>query len=99
MLYFGDNLFVLKNHIETSSVDLIYLDPPFNSNRDYNQIFTNPYGNKPTAQIQVFEDTWYWSSDVEKSFVETINYYHNDLVSNFLISMRQFLGTNQMMAY
>ncbi|WP_088049422.1 DNA methyltransferase [Virgibacillus dakarensis] len=99
MLYFGDNLFVLKNHIESNSVDLIYLDPPFNSNRDYNQIFSNPDGIKSTAQIEVFEDTWYWNSDVEKSFLETINYYHNDLVSNFLISMRQLLGTNQMMAY
>ncbi|GAA0607678.1 hypothetical protein GCM10009001_26250 [Virgibacillus siamensis] len=99
MLYFGDNLFVLKTHIKSDSVDLIYLDPPFNSNRDYNQIFTYPDGAKSTAQIEVFEDTWYWNSDVEKSFAETINYYHNNLVSNFLISMRQLLGTNQMMAY
>lgn len=98
-LYYGDNLSVLKNVIKSESVDLIYLDPPFNSSRDYNQIFTNNGGEKSKAQIKVFEDTWYWNNDVEKLYLETINFYNNDLVSNFLISMRQFLGTNRMMAY
>ncbi|MDN4608195.1 DNA methyltransferase [Sporosarcina highlanderae] len=98
-LFFGDNLSVMKREIGSETVDLIYLDPPFNSNRDYNQIFTNMEGEKSSAQIKVFEDTWYWNNDAEKIYLETIKYYNNHLVSNFLISMRQFLGTNQMMAY
>jgi site-specific DNA-methyltransferase (adenine-specific) len=98
-LFYGDNLSVIKNQIKNESVDLIYLDPPFNSNRDYNQIFTTNDGEKSSAQVKVFEDTWYWNNEAEKLFLETINYYQNDLVSNFLISMRQFLGTNKVMAY
>ncbi|WP_188455470.1 DNA methyltransferase [Virgibacillus oceani] len=99
LLYFGDNLSVIKSEIRNEAVDLIYLDPPFNSNRDYNQIFTNKDGERSSAQIKVFEDTWYWNNDAEKLYLETIKYYNNHLVSNFLISMRQFLGTNQMLAY
>lgn len=99
LLYFGDNLTVLRNSIKKETVDLIYLDPPFNSSRDYNQIFTNNEGDKSSAQVKVFEDTWFWNNETEKLYLETIRYYNNDLVSNFLISMRQFLGTNQMMAY
>ncbi|MFC4558364.1 DNA methyltransferase [Virgibacillus kekensis] len=98
-LYFGDNLSVLRRDIKSESIDLVYLDPPFNSDRDYNQIFTNKQGDKASAQIKVFEDTWHWNNEAEKLFLETIEYYSNSLVSNFLISMRQFLGTNKMMAY
>jgi site-specific DNA-methyltransferase (adenine-specific) len=98
MLYYGDNLKVLRNEIKDNSVDLIYLDPPFNSNRDYNQIFTSG-GKKSEAQIMVFEDTWFWGPDVEKLYFETVKYSGNDQVSQFLIAMRDLLGTNNMMAY
>ncbi|MFD0699073.1 hypothetical protein ACFQZT_33910 [Paenibacillus sp. GCM10027628] len=58
MLFYGDNLHVLRTYIKDDSVDLIYLDPPFNSNRNYNQIFSSG-GKKSEARILAFEDTWY----------------------------------------
>ena len=57
-LYYGDNLHVLREHIQAESVDLIYLDPPFNSKRDYNLLFKSPKGHKSEAQITAFEDSW-----------------------------------------
>ena len=56
-LYYGDNLNVLNRHIDNKSVDLIYLDPPFQSGRDYNILFEEQDGTKAAAQIQAFEDT------------------------------------------
>ncbi len=97
LLYYGDNLKILNN-IDDKSVDLIYLDPPFNSNKNYNQIFIA--NKKPSdAQIKVFEDTWSWDNDVEKLYLETVKYCKNNKVSEFLISMRQLLGNSAMMAY
>jgi site-specific DNA-methyltransferase (adenine-specific) len=58
-LYYGDNLQVLREHIADESVDLIYLDPPFNSKRDYNLLFKAPSGHDSEAQIEAFEDTWH----------------------------------------
>ena len=60
-LYFGDSLDILRNHIADSSVDLIYLDPPFNSNSNYNVLFQEKSGQQSTAQITAFENTWQWS--------------------------------------
>ena len=60
-LYFGDNLDVLRESIRDESVDLIYLDPPFNSNASYNVLFGSPKGHQSTAQIEAFEDTWHWT--------------------------------------
>jgi len=57
-LYFGDNLHVLRESIADESVDLIYLDPPFNSKRDYNLLFKSPKGQQSEAQITAFEDSW-----------------------------------------
>ena len=59
-LYYGDNLEVLREHISDESVDFIYLDPPFNSNRNYNVIFKDESGRKSDAQIMAFGDTWHW---------------------------------------
>jgi hypothetical protein len=59
-LYFGDNLDVLRDHVSDESIDLIYLDPPFNSKRDYNLLFKSPRGHRTDAQIKAFEDTWHW---------------------------------------
>jgi site-specific DNA-methyltransferase (adenine-specific) len=63
-LFYGDNLDILRgNHIATESVDLVYLDPPFNSSRNYNVLFRNESGHESDAQIHAFEDTWHWSLD------------------------------------
>ena len=59
-LYYGDNLDVLRRHVQDESVDLVYLDPPFNSNADYNVLFAQKDGTAAAAQIQAFEDTWGW---------------------------------------
>lgn len=98
MLFYGDNLHVLREHIKDESVDLIYLDPPFNSHRNYNQIFTSS-GKKSEAQLIAFEDTWFWGPEVEKQFIETVRFSKNDNVSRFLLAMRDLLGTTNMMAY
>ena len=58
-LYYGDNLDVLRESVAAASVDLIYLDPPFNSNADYNVLFRSPAGRGSQAQIEAFEDTWH----------------------------------------
>jgi site-specific DNA-methyltransferase (adenine-specific) len=58
--YFGDNLHVMRTHIADASVDLIYLDPPFKSNQDYNILFVEQDGTRSAAQIKAFEDTWRW---------------------------------------
>ena len=59
-LFYGDNLFILREHIPNESIDLIYLDPPFNSNRNYNVLFKDEQGTDSEAQIKVFDDTWHW---------------------------------------
>jgi len=60
LLYYGDNLGVLRRHIKDETVDLIYLDPPFKSNQDYNLLFAERNGSKAAAQIKAFDDTWHW---------------------------------------
>ena len=59
-LYYGDNLQVLRDHFADESVDLIYLDPPFKSNQDYNILFREQDGSRSAAQIKAFDDTWRW---------------------------------------
>ena len=59
-LYFGDNLDILRQHVADESVDLIYLDPPFNSNATYNVLFREKSGEQSAAQITAFDDTWHW---------------------------------------
>lgn len=98
LLFYGDNLSVLRKEIADESVDLIYLDPPFNSSKDYNQIFSNE-GQIPRAQIIAFEDTWHWDNDVERLYLQTVKHSTNDKVSTFLVSMRELLGSSAMMAY
>jgi site-specific DNA-methyltransferase (adenine-specific) len=56
-LFFGDNLDVLYQHLKDESVDLVYLDPPFNSNQDYNVLFREQDGTRSAAQVRAFEDT------------------------------------------
>ena len=60
VLYYGDNLEILRCYIEDESVDLVYLDPPFKSDQDYNILFAERNGSRAAAQIKAFEDTWHW---------------------------------------
>ena len=61
-LFYGDNLRVLRDSIASESVDLVYLDPPFNPNASYNVLFKGPSGNDSAAQIEAFDDTWHWAT-------------------------------------
>jgi adenine specific DNA methylase Mod len=97
-LYYGDNLQVLRNSIATESVDLVYLDPPFNSQANYNVLFKAPSGAKSEAQIEVFEDTWHWNDSAEIAFDEVIKSGSTD-VAEMLRTMRSCLRENDMMAY
>jgi 16S rRNA G966 N2-methylase RsmD len=71
-LYYGDNLAVLREHIKDESVDLIYLDPPFNSRQDYNVLFAERDGTRSASQIMAFEDTWEWNMDAERAYEEIV---------------------------
>ena len=97
-LYYGDNLEVLREHIRDETVDLIYLDPPFNSNATYNVLFRGPSGDASQAQIEAFEDTWHWNNAAERAFDEVMQGPNAD-VANMLRAMRSFLHDNDMMAY
>ena len=77
-LFYGDNLAVLRESIATESVDLIYLDPPFNSNANYNVLFKAPSGEQSAAQIEAFEDTWHWNESAERAFDEVVTAYSGD---------------------
>lgn len=99
-LYWGDNLEILRAHIPDESVDLIYLDPPFNSNRNYNVLFRETDRVESSAQIEAFTDTWEWSEQAEQTYSEliTANYVPQN-VTDLIIAMRSFIGTNDVMAY
>ncbi len=97
-LYFGDNLDVLRESVPSESVDLVYLDPPFNSKANYNILFRTPKGLESSAQITAFEDTWHWGEQAEKEFNELVHQRNTD-VSEMMQALRRFLGENDMMAY
>ena len=97
-LYYGDNLSVMREHIKDESVDLVYLDPPFNSNADYNVLFRAPDGRESPAQIEAFADTWHWNETAERAFDETVKSGNTD-AADLLVAMLKFLGRNDMMAY
>jgi DNA modification methylase len=96
-LYFGDNLPILRQHIADESVDLVYLDPPFNSNANYNVLFKEKSGARSAAQITAFEDTWEWGEDAEETYFETIQ--KGGRLSDFLQAFRVLLGPSDMTAY
>ncbi len=97
-LYYGDNLTVLRESVAKESVDLIYLDPPFNSNASYNVLFKAPTGERSQAQIEAFDDTWHWNESAERAFDEVMTSGHSD-AAIMLKAMRSALGENDMMAY
>jgi site-specific DNA-methyltransferase (adenine-specific) len=98
-LYFGDNLDILRHYIKDESVDLIYLDPPFNSNRAYNVIFEDKTGKKAAAQIQAFEDTWKWGDDTQAAYDEMLSGDYPVQLKEMLRAFREFMGPTEMMAY
>jgi len=71
-LYYGDNLDVVRRHVADESVDLVYLDPPSNSNQDYNVLFAEHSGERAAAQITAFEDTWHWDNAAAVAFEDVI---------------------------
>jgi DNA modification methylase len=96
-LYFGDNLTTLREHVRDESVDLIYLDPPFNSNASYNVLFAEKTGEQSAAQITAFEDTWHWGIESEEAYHEVVT--GGGRLADVVSALRQFLGQNDMMAY
>jgi DNA modification methylase len=97
MLYYGDNLDILRRHIPDESVDLVYLDPPFKSNQNYNVLFKEKNGNQAASQIRAFEDTWTWSQDDEEVFADIVT--KGGKVANCLQAFRTLLGPCDMLAY
>lgn len=97
ILFYGDNLDVLGRHVPEESVDLVYLDPPFNSNQDYNVLFAEKNGSASTAQIQVFEDTWQWDLNAARAFQDVVE--GGGRAADALHAFRSFLGDSDMMAY
>jgi site-specific DNA-methyltransferase (adenine-specific) len=96
-LYYGDNLEILRRHIKDQTVDLVYLDPPFQSGRDYNVLFERQDTTKAAAQIRAFGDTWQWSIDAESAYREIVQ--RGGELSKRMQAFRQLLDQSNMMAY
>jgi site-specific DNA-methyltransferase (adenine-specific) len=96
-LYYGDNLDVLRRHVADESVDLVYLDPPFNSNADYDVLFAERDGSQAAAQIKAFEDTWHWDQGAARSYQRIVE--AGGQVSQAMQAFRTFLGDTDMLAY
>lgn len=96
-LYYGDNLQVMREHIPDESVDLVYLDPPFNSNANYNQLFAEHDGSQSAAQIKAFEDTWRWDQAAAKAYDEIV--LRGGRVSDTMQAFHTILGSSNMLAY
>lgn len=102
-LYFGDNLEILREKIPDESFDLIYLDPPFNSNRNYNVIFKEGLQDSP-AQVHAFEDSWHWTRDAQETFEELVGVrppktkINADIV-NLMQALEKLVGHNDVLAY
>ena len=100
-LYYGDNLLVMREHLADESVDLVYLDPPFNSNASYNVLFREKSGEDSPAQIKAFTDTWEWTLETERTFQQDIILHPGtpSAVKDMITAFHQFIGNNAMMAY
>ncbi len=97
VLYYGDNLDILRRYIKDETIDLVYLDPPFKSNQNYNVLFTEQNGSRAAAQIEVFKDTWQWDFQSSKYFVEIVE--AGGRVSRVMQAFQTFLGECDMLAY
>ena len=86
-LYYGDNLDILRRYLDDESIDLIYLDPPFNSNADYNVLFAEKDGSQPHAQIKAFEDTWSSRPEAAAEYAETLRAGAADQAAQAILPM------------
>jgi len=96
-LYYGDNLDILRRYLPDESVDLIYLDPPFNSQQAYNVIFAEDNGTGSTSQIQAFDDTWHWTTEAMDAYEQVLE--HGGPPAEAMRAFRGMLGDTDMMAY
>jgi DNA modification methylase len=96
-LYYGDNLDILTRYIGDESVDLVYLDPPFNSAQNYNAFFQEKDGTAAAAQIQAFEDTWEWNSESQRAYEELS--LRSDKLGSVMRGFMEIVGGTDMMAY
>lgn len=97
-LFYGDNLDILREYVPDESVDLVYLDPPFNSNRNYNVLFKDESGKDSEAQITAFEDSWHWNDAAAHAYHELVT-DAPARVGQMMGALHQFIGASQMMAY
>ncbi len=96
-LYYGDNLDILRRYLKDESVDLVYLDPPFNSAQNYNAFFQEKDGSAAASQIHAFEDTWHWDIETKKAYDAVTE--QPGKVSDVMQAFYTILGGNDMMAY
>ena len=96
-LYYGDNLDVLRRCIKDETVDLVYLDPPFNSRQDYNVLFAEKDGSQSSSQIHAFEDTWEWNLEAQRAYEQIVE--QGGRVADALRAFETFLFNSDMMAY
>jgi site-specific DNA-methyltransferase (adenine-specific) len=87
-LYYGENLDILRRYIDNESVDLIYLDPPFNSNGDQSVLFAEKDGTQARAQIKAFEDTSTWHLEAAQEYAEVLLSGHDRVGNNFIVRKR-----------
>ena len=99
ILFYGDNLDVLRKHFPNECIDLIYLDPPFNSKADYNILFKETTGEQSSAQIQAFSDFWHWNKVARHAYEYLISNHVNEKVASVSEALYRFLGTNDVSAY
>lgn len=97
ILYYGDNLDILRRYLKDDTIDLVYLDPPFKSNQDYNVLFEEQNGTRSKAQLKAFEDTWRWDQAAAEAFFLIVE--AGGKVSQTMQAFRLHLGENDMLAY
>jgi site-specific DNA-methyltransferase (adenine-specific) len=102
-LYYGDNLPILRGFPD-DFVDLVYLDPPFNSNADYNAVFKDASGQRTDAQVKAFEDTWHWGPSAEEhySFLTNTGLHKGQVssgVTEIISAFVQAIGKSSLTAY
>ncbi|HZH32909.1 MAG TPA: DNA methyltransferase [Pyrinomonadaceae bacterium] len=100
-LYYGDNLEVLRKYVRDETIDLCYIDPPFNSKRNYNQIYNN-IGGEDRAQAQAFVDTWTWDAHANECFeqiLDNANGVQTRQSIELIRGLEKVLGRGSLFAY
>ena len=96
-LYYGDNLDILRRYVKDETVDLVYLDPPFKSNQNYNVLFQELDGTRSKAQMKAFKDTWIWDDEARRAYESTVE--GGGKVASVMLALHTFLGASDMLAY